>query len=150
MLYCHTAKTSRMSKILIVEDDRNIASFLSTILLGAGYLCDAASTADRARALLESEPDIALVLLDQNLGENSRNGLTWLAELRDSKKFRDLPVIVCTGDARPAVVAGFLGHRIAGFLKKPFRPERLLADVQRVLGGAQANVAAAEVGAGAW
>ena len=125
-----------MPKILIVEDDRNIASFLSTILLGAGYLCVTASSADRARALLESEHGIGLVLLDQNLGEGSTSGLALLTALRQTPNFQSIPVIICTGDTRPIVVTGFLGQRIAGFIKKPFRPERLLSDVQRVLGHA--------------
>lgn len=123
-----------MAKILIVEDDRNIANFLSTILLGAGYLCVAAPTADRARALLDSESDVGLVLLDQNLGENSESGLALLTDLRLSPKHQHLPVIVCSGDSRPVIVTGFLGQRIAGFLRKPFKAERLLADVQRAIG----------------
>lgn len=139
-----------MPKILIVEDDKNIANCLSTILLGAGFLCDAAPTADRARALLESDPDIGLVLLDQNLGENSRNGLVFLGELRETAKYRDLPVIVCSGETRAPVVMGFMSQKVAGFLRKPFRPDRLLADVQRVLGTGEASMVAAEAGAGAW
>lgn len=123
-----------MPKILIVEDDKNIASFLSTILLGAGYLCVAASTADRARALLDSEPEIALVLLDQNLGEGSQSGLSLLTALRQAPKYQHLPVIVCSGDSRPSVVTGFLGQRVVGFLRKPFRADRMLSDVQRALG----------------
>jgi CheY-like chemotaxis protein len=124
-----------MSRILIVEDDPNIVSFLTTILLGAGYICLAASSTQRARALLETESDIALLLLDQNLTEadHDDNGLSFLKELRSHPRFSRMPVIICSGDSRTAVVNGFLGQRISGFVKKPFRPERLLADVQRVL-----------------
>jgi DNA-binding NtrC family response regulator len=123
-----------MSKILIVEDDKNISSFISTILLGAGYVCFAASTAARARDLLNSEPEIALVLLDQHLGESCQSGLALLTEIRQSPKFQHLPIIVCSGDSRPTVVAGFLGQRVMGFLRKPFKADRMLADVQRALG----------------
>jgi CheY-like chemotaxis protein len=132
-----------MPKILIVEDDKNIASFLSTILLGAGYNCVAASTADRAHALLESETDIALVLLDQNLESSSRSGLAFLTGLRRNPKFEDLPVIVCTGDSRPNIVTGFLALGIAGFLRKPFRADRMLVDVERALGHAGNTICAA-------
>lgn len=131
-----------MPKILIVEDDPNVVSFLSTILLGAGHMCMAAGTAAKARELLETERGISLVLLDQNLGENSETGLALLTALRQRPAFQGIPVIICTGDTRTAVVGGFLGQRIAGFLKKPFRPERLLADVQHALGQAGNAIAA--------
>lgn len=125
-----------MPKILIVEDDANMVSFLTTILLGAGYACLTATSTEQARTLLDNDPAIGLMLLDQNLGEGSATGLAMLQDLRQSPKFQHIPVIICTGDSRTAVVAGFLGQRIADFIKKPFRPERLLADVQRVLGHA--------------
>lgn len=137
-----------MSKILIVEDDKNIANFLSTILLGAGYLCVAASSATAARSLLDSETEISLVILDQNLGEDSESGLALLIALRRMPKFQHIPVIICTGDSRTAVVTGFLGQRIAGFVKKPFRMDRLLSDVQRVLAPAETMAVPSE--AEAW
>lgn len=123
-----------MPKILIVEDDPNVVSFLTMILLGAGYTCLVATSAAKARSLLETEHGIGLVLLDQNLGEDSDTGLALLTDLRQQPKFQDIPVIICTGDTRTVVVSGFLGQRIASFLKKPFRPERLLSDVERAFG----------------
>jgi DNA-binding response OmpR family regulator len=123
-----------MPKILIVEDDPNVVSFLTTILLGAGYTCLVATSTAKARSLLTTERGISLVLLDQNLGEDSDTGLALLTDLRQEQKFQNIPVIICTGDTRTAIVSGFLGQRIASFLKKPFRPERLLADVDRALG----------------
>jgi len=125
-----------MTKILIVDDDPNVVSFLTTILLGAGYTCLVASSATKARTLLDSEKGVGLVLLDQNLGEGSDTGLGLLTALRQDSRFQGIPVIICTGDTRTAVVSGFLGQRIASFLKKPFRPERLLVDVDRALGHA--------------
>ena len=127
-------KTGPMTKILIVDDDPNVVSFLTTILHGAGYTCLVAASAAKARALLDSEQGISLVLLDQNLGEGCDTGLGLLTALRQLPRFQRIPVIICTGDTRTAVVTGFLGQRIASFLKKPFRPDRLLVDVDRALG----------------
>jgi DNA-binding NtrC family response regulator len=53
--------------------------------------------------------------------------------LRHGARFESIPVIICTGDSRTSVVSTFVGCNIAGFIKKPFRPERLLKDVLRVL-----------------
>jgi two-component system, OmpR family, alkaline phosphatase synthesis response regulator PhoP len=134
-----------MAKILIVEDDHNIASFLSTLLLGAGYECLSASTSERARVLLNSEENIALVILDQNLGKDSDTGLELLSALRQSSHHQGVPVIICSGDSRQAIVAGFLSQHIAGFVKKPFRGDRLLADVDRVIAAHQPAPVAVEV-----
>jgi DNA-binding NtrC family response regulator len=47
-------------------------------------------------------------------------------------------VIVCSGDTKPASVSAFLALNIVDFVKKPFRPERLLLDIERALGHAPA------------
>jgi CheY-like chemotaxis protein len=123
-----------MAKILLVEDDPHIADYVSTILLAAGHPCVRASTAARAREHLQADPDIALVLLDYHLGDDAETGHSLLTTLRTTALHRDLPVIICSADARQETVAQFLSLRVVGFLRKPFRPERLLSDVSRGLG----------------
>ena len=124
-----------MAKILLVEDDPGIAEYVETILATGGHQTLHAATVTRAKEFLQLEPGIELALFDYHLGEKNEDGQSLLKAVRSSPRYQQLPVIVCTGDARHRVVAEFLKFRIAGFLRKPFRPERLLADVSRVLAG---------------
>lgn len=133
-----------MSKILIVEDDANISRYLSAMLLSDGHLSLVADSAEKAWANLRAEPDIELLVLDHNLGHDDVTGLGFLTALRGSPAHRELPVIVCSGEAKPETVGGFLKQRISGFIKKPFQPQRLLADINKVLKETQAKARAAQ------
>lgn len=132
-----------MSKILIVEDDANISRYLSAMLLSDGHISLAADSAERAWAYLRAEPDIALLVLDHNLGHDGVTGLSFLTAVRASETHRDLPVIVCTGETKTQTVSSFLDQRVSSFIKKPFQPQRLLADINRVLKEEQAKKARA-------
>lgn len=131
-----------MSKILIVEDDANISRYLSAMLLSDGHTSLVADSAERAWGYLQAETDIELLVLDHNLGHDDVTGLSFLTAVRASVAHRDLPVIVCSGEAKPATVKGFLDQRVSSFIKKPFQPQRLLADINRVLKNEQAKVRA--------
>ena len=132
-----------MSKILIVEDDANISRYLSAMLLSDGHTSLVADSAERAWAYLQAETDITLLVLDHNLGHDDEvTGLSFLTKLRASEAYRNIPVVVCSGEAKPETVKGFLAQRVSGFVKKPFQPQRLLADINRVLKEEQAKAAA--------
>lgn len=119
-----------MAKILIVEDDEKIVTYLSELLLAVGHLAIAADSATRAMELLESESDFALLILDHHLGRDS--GLNFLRDIRQRERFRMLPVIVCSGDTKAASVKSFLALNISGFVMKPFLADRLMAEIEHV------------------
>jgi len=120
-----------MATILILDDDEPIVVFLSEILLAVGHLVISANTAARAREVLGSERNISLLILDHHL--EGESGLQLLTELRQSARFRSLPVIVCSGDAKPESVKGFLSLQIASFIVKPFTAQRILGEIEHVL-----------------
>jgi DNA-binding NtrC family response regulator len=123
-----------MAKILIVEDDTNISSYLATVILSTGHSSLAVDSAEKAQALLASDQEIALLILDHHLGNGTPTGLALLTAIRNSALYRHLPVIVCSGDTKSAAVSGFLALNIVDFMRKPFRPERLFSSISRVLG----------------
>lgn len=122
-----------MATILVVEDDPLLSHYVGTMLTFDGHVALTASSAERAQGHLRGETGIDLLMLDHNLGRDGVSGLGLLVALRKSARHATLPVIVCTGECRPDVLNRFLPHRIAGFIRKPFHPQRLMADVHRVL-----------------
>ncbi|MBN9619234.1 MAG: response regulator transcription factor [Actinobacteria bacterium] len=117
-----------MSTVVIVEDDRTLASVVASYLERAGH--DARPVHDGRAALDlvdEVEPD--LVLLDVMLPE--LDGLTVCARVRE--RYPHVPVIMLTA-------LGEVDDRIAGlevgaddYVTKPFSPRELMLRVESVL-----------------
>ncbi|MES2186935.1 MAG: response regulator [Pseudomonadota bacterium] len=110
-------------RILLVEDEHDMATWLSRALKQSGFISDHAPDARTAQALLAGDTAYDAVVLD--LGLPDKHGLTLLAELRDAG--RHVPVLVLTAQ-------GTLPDRVRGlnmgaddFMAKPFAVEELEA-----------------------
>ncbi|MBT5876333.1 MAG: response regulator, partial [Candidatus Latescibacteria bacterium] len=106
-------------RVLICEDNLGIADIIKTLLERAGHTCDVAHTAADAQMLLDNNDYLAMTL-DITLPD--KDGLTFLRELRQSAKTRDMPVIIISAYDDSAlematVEAGAMG--IVNWLQKP-------------------------------
>lgn len=119
-----------MAHILIIDDDEIISELASQTLLDAGHICGQVSSGPEALRLLRwRRPD--LVLLDQNMPEMS--GAQILREMRSSKDFYDLPVIMFTGISGEQDENTALYHGAQAYIRKPFKPDALVFECERVL-----------------
>src|SRR6186997_2018429 len=114
-------------KILVVEDERNIASFVAMYLKNARYQVDIAR--DGAEALQKADstkPD--LVVLDLMLPDI--DGLEVCRQIRSTS---DVPILMLT--ARDDDVDKIVGLEVGAddYLTKPFNPGELVARVKSVL-----------------
>jgi two-component system response regulator QseB len=131
-----------VSRILIVEDETRLASFLEKGLRANGYSTKVAPDGESARRLAD-DTDFDLVILD--LGLPDIDGLTVLRELRD-RGIR-LPVIILT--ARDELSDKVEGLDAGGddYVTKPFGLEELLARVRvRLRSDAEPEPTVLEVG----
>jgi DNA-binding response OmpR family regulator len=112
-------------RILVVEDEPRISSFLEKGLRASGFTPTVVADGEEALALSRSG-GFDLLLLD--LGLPSRDGMSVLEELRRSD--RRLPVIILTarGDVEDTVVG--LEGGADDYVTKPFRFEELLARIR--------------------
>ena len=119
-----------MSRILIVEDESRIASFIEKGLRANGFATTVAVTGDEALRLAATE-EFELLILD--LGLPDRDGMEVLRELRS--RGHDRPVIILTArDSLRETVSGLEGGA-DDYMTKPFSFEELLARVRVRLRG---------------
>ena len=113
-----------MSRLLLVEDDRTIATSLAEILAREGHACDVAETLASARLAMSRHPE--LVILDWMLPDGQ--GIDLLREWREAGN--TTPVIVLT--ARTDVVDRVLGLELGAddYVTKPFEVRELIARIR--------------------
>jgi CheY-like chemotaxis protein len=113
--------------ILVVDDDPVSVRLIEMILTRYGYATETASNAAAALELLDRGQSIDMVITDQNMGQTS--GLELYAALRADSRFRQLPVILCTGIADRAMVQEAMTLGIRHFIVKPITPKVVMDKV---------------------
>jgi two-component system, chemotaxis family, chemotaxis protein CheY len=120
-------------EVLVVDDNRIMREMVSRAVAMSGLpiaqVRQAGDGAAALQALRAAWTD--LVLLDLNMPV--MDGETFLRELRQDTALRDTLVVVVSTEGSGARVERLraLG---AGFVHKPFTPEALIGEVQRLLG----------------
>lgn len=132
-------RTARDVNVLVVDDEQDIALYLSSVLEDAGMRVRVAHDGRRALEMVAEEPP-DLISLDLVMPGTS--GVRVLHELRRSRAWSRIPVIVVTAHARDPKVRGDLTDTLADsslagpslYLEKPVTAKRYLESVCRVLG----------------
>lgn len=115
-------------RVLVVEDDRQVARQLETTLLRAGYVVDVAHDSKEGQFLGDTEPYDAVIL---DLGLPGIEGLAVIEHWR--RQERNMPVLILT--ARDTWREKVTGLRAGGddYLAKPFALEEALARVEALI-----------------
>lgn len=116
-------------RILVVEDDGDIASNLGLLLHEAGYGVEVVS--DGFEALVRASVDPPdLVVLDLGLP-----GLSGEDVLRRLREVTDVPVVILTANDTAGIRLGAFLEGASDFLAKPYEDSTVLACVSRRLRG---------------
>jgi len=116
---------ARRRKVLLVEDDVDLAQLYRGVLRWSGF--DAEHVIDGVSALRVLEEDAPdLIVVDMNLPV--LNGDQLLREIAAHPELRQIPAIVVTGSDTRADVPVEQARQV---LRKPCSPERLVSVVER-------------------
>lgn len=123
-------------RVLVVEDEAFSQRFLIRVLntIGIDQVLSAENGA-KALELLESiDSDIDLVISDIEMPE--MNGYELVRRLRYGvvPRFKDVPVLILTGQDTEANVRKARFHKISGFVVKPPKADALRAHITESLG----------------
>jgi DNA-binding response OmpR family regulator len=125
------ADAVRKPKVLVVEDEDNIAIALDYLITREGYACDRVASGGGALAhIRQTHPD--LVLLDVMLPEVS--GYEICQNVRLDPHLADVKILMMT--ARGSAVERRKGLALGadGFISKPFELDDLRKQVRLMLG----------------
>ena len=128
-------------RILIIEDNNDIAELLTIRLELAGYLtCKTRDGASGIGAVYAYKPHA--ILLD--IGLPDHDGFAVLKAIKADAKTRDIPVLMLTarqamGDIQTALALG-----AKDYVTKPFDDRKLLIRVARLLGESVPRPSAAD------
>lgn len=124
---------SKKKKILVVEDEEDVLTYLTTLFQDNGY--DTVSAVDSVEALERTrteKPD--LISLDIAMPDQS--GLRTYRQYKKDDELKDIPVVIVTalGDSMRSFLKRLGGFpEPEGFMAKPIDKERLLKMVADLL-----------------
>jgi CheY-like chemotaxis protein len=120
-----TNEVLKNKKVLIVDDDMRTVFALSRLLADNGMRIVKAENGERALALLDSDPEIDLVLMDIMMP--IMDGFQTMTKIREQEKFRRLPIIALTAKAMPKDREDCISAGASDYMTKPIDQERLLS-----------------------
>ena len=129
-----------MSKIYIIDDDRNIVESMSIVLKKNGYEVVSQYTEENVvNNLLDSKPD--MVILDVMFPQNVSAGFDIAREIKNDKRVSHIPIIMLSAINEKGVYSGTFSNTdkddswlpVDEFVEKPIKPDQLLEKVKSIL-----------------
>ena len=116
--------------ILTVDDSASVRQMVGFTLRAAAY--DVAEAVDGCDALSKLLGEIHLIITDLNMPR--MDGIELIRQIRTNSKYKYVPILVLTTESQATKKQEAKSAGATGWIVKPFKPEQLLAVVERVLG----------------
>lgn len=118
------------AKILVVDDNRDLRTYLSDILRQAGYQVVTARNGEEGiRAAINQPPNLIVT----DLMMPGVSGLDLIRQLRSDEELKGTPIILLTAKADEASRIDGTERGADAYLSKPFNDRELLAEVRNLL-----------------
>ena len=111
--------------VLLVDDDARNIFALSSVLERRGMNVLAATTGREAISIVNSRPDLGIVLMDIMMPE--MDGYETMQAIRQDPRFRRLPIVALTAKAMKGDREKCLEAGASDYLAKPVNTEQLLS-----------------------
>lgn len=126
-------------KILIIDDEPDVLTFIGTLLRKNGYdVIEACDGVEGMKKVIDERPD--LVCLDLLMPE--KTGIKMYHEMRKDQELKKVPVIMVTGFMAPKVghmdFKKFIHERSIpapqGYIEKPIDKDKFLTAIKEAVG----------------
>ena len=118
-----------MKKILVIDDELDIANNIKAILNDENYEALTANNSDEAFKLINVN-NFNLIILDVWLDNSPLDGLGILKKIRVTS---DVPIIIISGHGNIEMAVKAIKDGANEFIEKPFTSERLLLSISRAI-----------------
>lgn len=117
-------------KILLVDDAAFMRMTIKNCLSKAGYdtLLEAADGQEAVNVYAAEKPD--LVIMDITMP--NKDGIQALQEIKASDP--EAKIVMCSAMGQESMVVDAIRFGAMDFIVKPFKPDRILQTVQKILG----------------
>ena len=120
-----------MPKILIVDDSLTMREQVKLALAPGNFQLLEAVDGKDGLTKVEADPEIGIVILDVNMPR--MNGLELAEALNKSGRIaKGLKIVMLTTEGHADLIARAKAAGAKGWIVKPFKPELLLAAVQKM------------------
>lgn len=119
-----------MSKILIVDDERDIRELISDILKDEGYQTALAANSDECVAAVKEETP-ALMILDIWLKDSNMDGIDILKMVK--RDYPHVPCVIISGHGNIEIAVAAIKQGAYDFIEKPFNIDQLLVVIRRAM-----------------
>ncbi len=120
--------------VLIVDDSPVMRGFIRRVMTLSGFEvgeCFEAADGEEALSQLQQHP-VDVILTDINMPK--MNGEELLRRLETDERLRTVPTLVVSTDATKHRILRMLSLGAEGYMTKPFSPEALREELERILG----------------
>ena len=120
--------------VLIVDDSPAMRSFVKRVLELSGFEMGTCYEAENGKEALDllSHEWVDVILTDINMPV--MNGEEFVQNLAAHESFYSIPVLVVSTDRTEDRVRQMIALGAQGYVKKPFQPEELREELEKVLG----------------
>ncbi len=118
-------------RILVVDDQEDVRSYLLAVLADAGaQISEASDGREALTAARRFKPD--LITLDLSMPEH--DGIATFCDLRSSPETEAIPICIVTGHPEMrALIYERPARPPEGYMDKPIDPKRLVSTIRRIL-----------------
>jgi two-component system chemotaxis response regulator CheY len=117
-------------RVLTVDDSKTMRDMLKLALTEAGYDVVQADDGAHGVEVLQSTPDIDVIVTDINMPR--MDGYAFIDSVRKNPKNRTTPILVLTTESEPEKKRRAREAGATGWIVKPFDPVKLVAAINRV------------------
>jgi diguanylate cyclase (GGDEF)-like protein len=122
---------NRKHKVMVVDDSMVFRKQMNGFLKNLFYDVYTVAHGEEALGMLQTHPDISLVITDYNMPV--MNGLELVYEIRKEKTKNDLCIIAISGHNDEEINALFLKHGANDYIKKPFSKEEFSCRINNAI-----------------
>ena len=121
--------------VMVVDDSEMVRLQVARTLADVGFeVVEARDGVDALARLSDEGFAPSLIMLDLNMP--NMGGLDFLKALREHTEHAALPVVMLTTEGHPTFMRQAKALGAKGWIVKPFKPELLIAAVQKLTQGA--------------